>query len=131
MSNADVVRRAFAAADHHDKAALFACLDPGIQWHMLGLLSERAAVQHGREAVWAYAEEMHRAVDGLASELFDVEEMGDRVVVRIRTRGRGRDGAGEVDVRYTGVFLVRDGRIVRGRNFDDHEEALTEAALRA
>lgn len=131
MSNADVVRRAFAAAERADKAELYRCLDPQVQWHMLGLVADHEVVRRGREAVWSYSHTVQSAFDDLVNDLDDPVEIGDQVVMRIHTHGRGRGGAPDIDVSYTGVFLVRDDRIVSGENFEDHEEALTEAALRA
>ena len=131
MSNAEVVRRAFAAAERADKADLYRCLDPQVQWHMLGWLGDRAPVRSGREAVWSYSLTVQATFEELVNELSEPVEIGNQVVIRIHTHGRGKDGAADVDMTYTGVFLVRDEKIVSGENFEDHEEALTEATLRA
>lgn len=128
--NVDVVRRAFTAADQQDRAELFSCLDPRVQWHQIGWLVDGATVRHGREEVWSYSEALHRRLDGLSNELSDPIEVGNQVVVRVRTHGRDRDSGEAVDVVFTTVFQLRDGRIASAENFEDHDEALTEAALR-
>jgi ketosteroid isomerase-like protein len=51
-------------------------------------------------------------------------DMGDRVVVTVRFRARGRGSGTPVDARLYDVFTLRDGKIVRMDQFAERAEAL-------
>ena len=56
-------------------------------------------------------------------------DAGDRVVVTVRFRARGRGSGIEVDARLYDVFTLHDGKIVRMDQFTEHSEALEAAGL--
>ena len=128
-SNADIVREAFEAGDRRDKQTLFKLLSPNVEWHMAGLFPDQPPVRTGREGIWQYALMLFEQIEGLDRELADVEEVGDQVVARYRVRGKSRDSGAPVDFEFTMVARVRDGKIVSGRNYEDHDEAVTDAQL--
>ncbi len=124
----EVARRAFEAAERSDREALFALLKPGVEWQMIGLLGDRQPVYRGREEIWAYVCALHERFEDFGAELLDVDEVGDQVVGRVRVHGRPHDE--EIELMFSTVMRVRDGRIVRADNYEDHDEALTDAELR-
>lgn len=127
--NAEIVRRAFEAVDRGDKEALFGLLRPGVEWQMLGLLSDRSPVYRGREEIWAYVRSLREQIDDFRSEILEASEIGDQLVARVRVHGRPAGGE-ELDFEFSTLMHVEDGRIVHADNYDDHEEALTDAGLR-
>ena len=56
--------------------------------------------------------------------------MGDRVVVTVRFRARGRGSGIEVDARLYDLFTLRDGKIVRMDQFAEQSEALEAVGQR-
>jgi ketosteroid isomerase-like protein len=84
----------------------------------------------------------HRGIDEMRERMTDwtgpfeeftteVEEMidaGDHVVVRHRMHGRGRDSGVEVDLRLWQLVTVRDGKLVRMYDYSSRDEALAAAA---
>jgi ketosteroid isomerase-like protein len=126
---ADIVSRAFEAVDHGDKEALFHLLRPGVEWQMLGLLSDTNPVYRGREEIWAYVRSLHEDIEGFRSEIVEMTEIGPQVVAKVRVHGRPSGGR-ELDFEFSTVMRVEDGRIAHADNYDDHEEALTDAGLR-
>ena len=110
-------------------AALFRLLHPGIEWQMLGLLSDTPPVYRGREEIWAYVRSLHEEVEGFRSEIVEMTEVGPQVVARVRIHGRPAGGP-ELDFEFSTVMRVEESRIARADNYDDHEEALTDAGLR-
>ncbi len=63
----------------------------------------------------------------------EVEEMidaGDHVVVVARHRGKGRSSGVEVDWQYTTVITLMGKKVVRGRVYDNRQEALEAVGLR-
>ena len=65
---------------------------------------------------------------------FEIEELIDAdaaaaVVTRVRIRGRAAYTAIDVDIPFTIVGWMRDGRMYRSRGYFDHAEALKAAGL--
>jgi ketosteroid isomerase-like protein len=130
ISKADVVREAFEAGERRDKQALFKLLSPNVEWHMAGLFPDQPPVRTGREGIWEYTLMLFETIDGLHRELTEVEEVGDdQVVARYHVSGRSRNNGTPLDFEFTMVARVRDGKIVSGRNYEDHDEAVTDAQL--
>ena len=113
--NVEVVRR-FLAADM-DEALRHA--DPGIVWNPI-----EESPARGHEAVRASSTSWKSEWDDyeLIPEAF--ADLGDRVVVTVLLRGRGRGSGIEVDARFYDVYTLRDGKIVRMDQFADESEAL-------
>ena len=57
-------------------------------------------------------------------------DVGDRVLVTIRMRGRGRETGIEVEARLYDVYTLRGGLIVRMDEYADRAEALAAVGLR-
>src|SRR4029079_3595017 len=86
---------------------------------------------HGREAVRRYLQDWVDMFEGLtvvAEELLEVEDQ--RVVAVIRVSGRAKLSGIETELRLAVVNSVRDGKIVRGREYIDREEALEAVGWR-
>lgn len=129
-SPAGVVRAAFAAAEQADKEALFRVLRPGVEWQLVGMLPDRPSFYRGREEVWAAARSLAESVEDPVLELLDVEDVGDHAVAQVHLHGRSRASGDPVDLRFSMLLKVQDGRIARADNYEDHDEALTDAELR-
>ena len=81
----------------------------------------------GREALRAWMS-FTEAFEAFGSEINQIVEAGDEVVVFFRIRGRGRASGADVDARVGAVFTLRNGKIVRYELTDRHE-ALEAAGL--
>jgi ketosteroid isomerase-like protein len=124
------VRDLIAAVDAHDRAAGYACLAPGLEWHTLGLIVSDQPVYQGREAVWRYVESLHRAFSTLSIEIERMDSVGKAVVAHVVLRGTPASGADGVEAEWSSVLTFRDGLISRVDNYEDHDEAVTDAELR-
>ena len=121
--NVDVIRRGYDAINHDGPDAARAFMDPDIVLEMpKGLIDEGS--YHGRDAlmrVWhAYFDEFDE-FRWEVERLFGVE---DRVFLRVRERGRGRQSGVEVDWQRWWVYTLRDGLIVRAQFCLDEGTAL-------
>lgn len=121
------VRDFVMAIDAHDRAAAYACLAPGLEWHALGLVISDQPVYQGREAVWAYIESLYETFSSLSVGVERSDPVGNAVVARVRLRG---EAAGAVEAEWSSVLAFRDGLIARVDNYEDHDEAVTDAELR-
>ena len=113
------VRIALAA---EDLSAFTGLLDPDVTW---GAPGARNPACKNRNQVLAWYQRGREA--GVRGSVFNVEVLGDRLLVSMSVQGtddaQARGGAA---LRYQ-VLTVRGGRIVEIVGFDDKAEALTHA----
>jgi ketosteroid isomerase-like protein len=69
-------------------------------------------------------------IDDLRIEPEQLIDAGEQVVVSMRISGRGKLSGAHVELTLTSVSLLRDGNIVRGRNYSEKAEALEAVGLR-
>jgi ketosteroid isomerase-like protein len=119
QENVEIVRR-FLVVEDFDEALTYA--DPGIVWNPV----EEAAAQ-GHDAVRASTARWKGEWDDYELSPEEFADMGDRVVVTVRFRARGRGSGVEVDARLYDVFTLRDGKIVRMDQFAEQSDALEAA----
>ena len=125
--NAAVVRAGFEAWTAGDMDALRETFDPGVTWRPPEGWPEPGPFV-GREAVMRWFEQLLEAYDDYVTELIgDLIEATDRVVVSQVWHGAGRGP--EADIESTGVFTVRNGRVIDVVVFWDRDEALQAAGL--
>ena len=118
QENVKIVRR-FLVVDV-DEALTYA--DPGIVWNPI----EESSTQ-GHDAVRASLARWKGEWDDYELMPEDFVDRGDRVVVTVRLRGRGRRSGVEIDARFYDVYTLRDGKIVRMDQFTDRSEAFAAA----
>ena len=124
---AAVVRAGFEAWNAGDMDALREIFDPGVTWRPPEGWPEPGPFV-GREAVMRWFEQLREVYDDYVTELIgDLIEATDRVVVSQVWHGAGRGP--EADIESTGVFTVRNGRVIDVEQFWDRAEALEAAGL--
>jgi ketosteroid isomerase-like protein len=121
QENVEVVRRFLFL--EVDEALEYA--DPDIVWNP----TEEAAAE-GHDAVRASLVRWKGEWDDYELLAEEFEPMGDRVVVAVRMRARGRASGIPVDARFYDVYTLREGKIVRMDQFTRRSEALEAAGLR-
>jgi ketosteroid isomerase-like protein len=126
--SADVVRSYFRTFGSGGVDAAAEFLHPEIEWRAIDGAVDDVGVIRGRDALRRYYEDW---IDTLAELRADVEEIlcesDDRVAAVIRNSGRGRTSGVPTKGRYYIACIVRDGRIVAGREYATPEEALAQA----
>jgi hypothetical protein len=119
-SNADAVRRAYAAFAAGDLDGALAAMHPQVEWHQAQGLPH-GGVYHGLEAVRA------AVFDPIWREWWSsftatpetVIGAGDDVVALGRYQGTARATGRPLDVPFAHVWTFADGRVVRFRQFVD------------
>lgn len=131
QQNVELVRKFMEAFNREDYAACLKVIDPDVEWYPPPDIPN-AAVAQGRDALIANFQDWLGAWDEYRSVPEEIlEGKNDTVLVFARESGRGKDSGIEVDSRrMTGVYELRDGRIVRFRAYLDRVEALEAAGLR-
>jgi ketosteroid isomerase-like protein len=116
LTNVEIVDR-FLSADV-DEALSYAA--PDIVWNPIEELPAQ-----GHEAVRTSLARWKAEWDDYEVEPEEFADIGDRVVVTVRLRGRGRSSGVQIDARFYDVYTLRDGKIVRMDQFTDRAEAIS------
>jgi ketosteroid isomerase-like protein len=126
--NIEVVRRAYDLDGDVDALLELCAGDIEIR-DQPALPGSRVAVGHEGVRAW-YAE----LVEGLHYMRFEPQEFidaGDRVLVVTQATTRGKGSGVEVEMRFSSVWTIRDGKAVSLVSYDTHAEALHAAGLSA
>ena len=125
QENVEVVRRFTEAYRSGDFDAALENLAPEIHYEVGQELPARKP--DAVLGIWKRWEREWEALGMTAEEYIDA---GDRIVVDMRYRGRGRGSGIEVDDHLFEVHTLRGGKIVRKVEFKTRSEALEAAGLR-
>ncbi len=90
---------------------------------------EEATPVRGHDELICWIERWLDAWDDAWDEVDEIVEVGDVVVAAVRVHGRGRRSGMEISQRLFDVHELRDGRILRMREFLDLDQALEAAGL--
>jgi ketosteroid isomerase-like protein len=98
-----------------------------VEWDTSASESPSARVYRGHAGIEEYFRDWLGTWEDFEIELRELVEAGDAVVAVFRNRGRGKGSGVEIEREFYGVYDVRDGTVVRYREFASREEALTAA----
>jgi ketosteroid isomerase-like protein len=126
--NIEAVRRLYEAFNDRGVAGAYDHWDPDIEWHDLTELPD-AQVHRGREAA---AKALQAYVDLGGEFEVHVDEftvVGEEIVAAWWYRGQGTGGRVPWEQQIFHVWLVKDQRLLRLRQFLSRERALEAAGL--
>jgi ketosteroid isomerase-like protein len=94
-----------------------------------GALDDHGPI-HGKDGLRAYLDDWVGTFDDFRSEPVELIDGGDdQVVAVLRISGRAKLSGVKTDLTFAALFTVRDGVVVRGREYWTREEALKAAGL--
>jgi ketosteroid isomerase-like protein len=128
QENVEIVRAQFEAWNDGDMDSLRERYDPDamIVRGLEGWPEQEPAV--GRDAVMRYFAQVRETWDADTMEpIGEFTEVGDRVVVRVVWRGVGQGP--DLNMEFTIVYTLREGRTFYQEHFWDHAEALKTLGL--
>src|ERR671910_63690 len=125
--NVEVVRQYVAAYDEGGLDAVAEFWHPEISWRAVEGHLDDVGVMRGPDAMRDYYRQGEETFDEGRTEIEDLIDAGDQVVVAVRGGGRMKGSSAEVEIRYGIVLWIRDGKIVQGREYATGEEALEAA----
>jgi ketosteroid isomerase-like protein len=130
QTNAELVSQSYAAWNRGDWDGVFALFDPEIEVRPPEMWPEAGAVR-GRENVRNAFRAVLEAVDRPpVMELGEILEVDDQVLAQVlRSTGRGRGSGIYLEVPFSQVFSIRDGRISRMDFYLDHADAREAVGL--
>ena len=127
----DIVRRSWEAFTAEGVDAMTEFWHPDIDWRAVEGAVDDVGVFTGRDRKRAYYADWVTTFEEFRVELEEVLfAADDRVGVVIHTSGRPRGSSSWVDGRYSIVYVVRDGLIASGREYETPAQAREAAGLR-
>jgi ketosteroid isomerase-like protein len=123
------VQRGFEAINRGDFESAFALYHPGIEVIeppevvKLGL----DPVSRGREGRIRVQQRWHAEWDELRFEPEELTDLGDRLLVVARMKGRGLNSGAAFDNDFANLLTLRDGRVIREQMFLDRAKAIEAA----
>ena len=104
--------------------------DPAIDWRAMAGAPDDFGPIEGRDAMRRYNEELLEIFEDIVLEAEEILDGGeDRVIVLFRMTGRARLSGVEAEMRFAVLCVLRDGRIVQGREYATKQEALEAVGL--
>jgi ketosteroid isomerase-like protein len=130
QENVELVLSLYEAVQRQDYESPFEVVDEDILWDMSGFdLPDMAKVYRGHDGIREFWGRWLAAWETVEFKALDVEDHGDRVVVDVEQRNRGRGSGVAVDFHYFQISTVRDGKVTASRMARTKAEALEAADL--
>jgi ketosteroid isomerase-like protein len=132
--NVEMVRRWVAAINRGDAEELVEIADPDVDYlPYLGSLSGEHGAYHGHDGLRRYVGDLAEAWSSYSVEIYELQDLGDDVLMRGRLRATGRSSGLDVDAEMAWLHSFRKGtglgRYTRLRFFSTKAEALVAAGL--
>ena len=127
--NVEIVRRAFEALARGGTDALLEYIHPEFEATTPPGLAAEPDTYRGHDGVRRYFESFSEAMEDIRFDGRRFEEIGDRVVVEMTLKARGRATGIEVGQPGFQVWELRDMRAIRLQVFGTRDEALKAAGL--
>jgi ketosteroid isomerase-like protein len=127
----EIVRRGFEALNAGDLDRFYEFFDPEVEWRT-SVEDPDAATHRGLQALQRYVEQWLESFEGLHADVEECIDVDDyRVFTWNRYTGRGRESGVPADWYLAIVFTIRNGKVVRGEEYFDRNEAIEAAGLAA
>ena len=127
QENVDKTEAFIAAYNRRDFDAAVESFDPEVDWVLPAL--QRSDSCKGPDEIIRFWEGLDELFDDLRLDPQETVDAGERVAVRLRYYGRGKESGAELETEmYHQVTTFRDGTMVRIEYFTDWAQALEAAA---
>jgi len=130
QENVEIVRGSFTAFARGGLDAAAEFWHPEINWRAMEGAPDDVGEMQGIEAARRYVEDWFDTFhdfESVPEELLDIGN--DQVVAVIHISGRARSSGIPTEQRYANVSTIRDGKVVRVREYATKDEALKALGL--
>ena len=125
QEDVEVVRGSFDAYAERGLDGLAASWDPDLNWRAMEGAIDDVGEINGREAMLRYLGDWLEMFEEISVTPHAIRDLGDgRVLAQQEVAGRAKLSGAETRLEYWVMYTVRDGKVVRGREYATAEEAL-------
>jgi ketosteroid isomerase-like protein len=124
--NVEIVRRAYAAWQRGDVAAMLEDVDPEV---VVYRDEPDGSTWHGREGLLAVTSEWIANFDEFSAETDEFVDAGDRVLARMHQRAKGQASGVAVEADFWCVHTLKGGKLVRYEIYAKKAQAFEAAGL--
>ena len=127
----ELVRQAYEAFNRGDLDAVLSAFDEQIAVHDPPEIPD-SAIHRGHAAVMRDWQRTFDSFEEFSAEIEDCQDVGDEeLLIFVRFRGRGRGSGVPVEAEVAHLLTIRNGKLLRMRQFMDRKAALEAAGVRA
>jgi ketosteroid isomerase-like protein len=127
--NVEVVRRGYEAYERGDMDGTVADFAADCEYIAAGAVPGRTGTYLGPDGYKQFVAWLGEEFSDSHVQLDELLDADESVLVGATVRGRGRQSGIPATFTYWQVWIVENGKIVRGRGFNDRAEALEAAGL--
>jgi ketosteroid isomerase-like protein len=130
QENVEIVRGLWQAFADGGLDALMEHFDEEVNWRAMEGAPDDVGEMHGTAAVRRYLQDWLDTFEGITTVPIDlIDAADDQVIAVLHVTGKARLSGIATELRYAVVYTLRDGKIVRGREYAERGEALRAAGL--
>jgi ketosteroid isomerase-like protein len=130
QENVEIVRRLFESFNSEDIERIVEFMHPDLEVEIAAAVSAEPDTYRGPDGIRRYFDSFQEVMDEIRFEPERLWESGESVVVDLLLTARGRQTSIPVEQRTTGIWTIRDGRVVAVRVYGSRAEAFAAAGLR-
>jgi ketosteroid isomerase-like protein len=130
QENVERVHRAYDAFNRRDLDAFVALMDPEVELMTRFMELEGDPYYRGHAGVREWWRELLAVFPDFNSEVLEVRDRDDSIIVAVRVRGHGVEGGVPFEQVVWQAIKIRNGKATWWRNFGSEAEALEAAGLR-
>jgi ketosteroid isomerase-like protein len=128
QENVELVHHAYDAFNRRDLDAFLAALDPDVELTPRTMELEGGSYC-GHDGVRDWWRTLFAVFPDFSTEILEVRDRGDSLIVGARVRGHGVEGGAPFEEVWWQAIKVRDGKATWWQNFGREAEALEAAGL--
>ncbi len=130
QKNVEIARRAAEAYNRRDIDTFFAeFATPDLEWWPARARAFGGDCYRGRDGIERFLAETAETWEALQTVPEEFRDLGDRVLVLGRLKGRGKGSGVPVDQLFVNILDFRGGRVWRSRVYFDRDEAMRAAGV--
>lgn len=131
QENVDVVLKIHTAVIRKDLEGVLSACHPEAEYRAATqqAIEGEASVFRGHDGIRRWFRELHDLYEDLNSEVLEVRDLGERVVVVFVVRGRATTSGITLEQSLAQVVTVRQGKVIETREYFTRQEALEAVGL--